>query len=554
MSAGLLTVVLAGAALAVDQGAIYFERREAQALTDLAAITAAAHIEKAPDAALLTFTDNRERNITLIRDDQIPDDIETGSPTAKLHVQEGRYEADPAIEPMLRFTVGGEPFNAVRVTYSKKATLYFGSAIMEPPTITTTAVAASREEAAISIGSRLASVDNGVLNALLGGLLGTNLSLKAVDYQALADADVELLSFVEALAGELRITAGTYDDVLAAEATVGQILDALYASVGQAGARVAIEKLLNSAAGPHLQVPLSHLVDLGTLGQIALGQGTTGLQAGVGVMEMIGASLAIANRDRQIDLGGGLRLPGDLAGISIKIAVGEPPLNLPWLAVGEAGTIVRTSQIRVSIIAEVLGGGGILNFGLIHLPLYLEIGYAEAKLRNLVCEGGQLSRVVVDGRPGIFAAWLGDIDPGQLYDFDSDPSPRPAKLVDLLAVKVTGAAYVTSGNMQPTRVTFNRREVDDGVVKTIDTSNLTQPLVQSLISELHLEAEVLGGVLGIGLPLPGLIKRSVAGILGGVTQPLDQVVYGLLTTLGVRVGEADIRVNGAQCDRAVLVR
>src|SRR5690606_32935233 len=70
MSAILMSVVIVAAALAVDQGSLHFERREAQALTDLAAITAAAHLERAPDAALITFTDNRHRNVVLLRDEE----------------------------------------------------------------------------------------------------------------------------------------------------------------------------------------------------------------------------------------------------------------------------------------------------------------------------------------------------------------------------------------------------------------------------------------------------------------------------------------------------
>lgn len=99
MSAVLLSVVVVAAALAVDVGSVYFQRREAQALTDLAAITAAAHLESAPEAALLTFTDNRMRKIVLVRDDRTPDPLETTDAEAALYVKAGRYVADPDAEP-----------------------------------------------------------------------------------------------------------------------------------------------------------------------------------------------------------------------------------------------------------------------------------------------------------------------------------------------------------------------------------------------------------------------------------------------------------------------
>src|SRR5690606_27699591 len=131
-----------------------------------------------------------------------------------------------------RFVPGGEPANAVRVSLSKKGTLFFGSAIMAPPTLSTTATASSQAEAAFSVGSRLAKVDGGILNALLGGLVGGSLSLSVMDYNALLSAAVDALSFLDALAVQLNLTAGTYGDVLQSKATVGQIATALANTAG----------------------------------------------------------------------------------------------------------------------------------------------------------------------------------------------------------------------------------------------------------------------------------------------------------------------------------
>lgn len=58
MTALVAPVGLILAAVAVDSASLYYERREAQALTDLAAITAAAHIDKAGEAVAATLKDN----------------------------------------------------------------------------------------------------------------------------------------------------------------------------------------------------------------------------------------------------------------------------------------------------------------------------------------------------------------------------------------------------------------------------------------------------------------------------------------------------------------
>jgi uncharacterized membrane protein len=46
----------------------------------------------------------------------------------------------------------------------------------------------------------------------------------------------------------------------------------------------------------------------------------------------------------------------------------------------------------------------------------------------------------------------------------------------------------------------------------------------------------------------------VVTLLNGVTAPVDALVYNVLAALGVRVGEADVRVVGATCGRSVLVQ
>jgi uncharacterized membrane protein len=45
----------------------------------------------------------------------------------------------------------------------------------------------------------------------------------------------------------------------------------------------------------------------------------------------------------------------------------------------------------------------------------------------------------------------------------------------------------------------------------------------------------------------------VQGVLTSVAAPLDSLVNGLSDLLGVRLGEADVRVNGVRCGGAALV-
>jgi len=79
----------------------------------------------------------------------------------------------------------------------------------------TAVIASAQPQAAFSVGSRLASLNGGILNALLGGLLGGNISLSVMDYNSLVSADVDVLSFTDALATQLHLTGVSYSDVLA---------------------------------------------------------------------------------------------------------------------------------------------------------------------------------------------------------------------------------------------------------------------------------------------------------------------------------------------------
>ena len=65
MTALSAPVALALAAVAIDEASIYTERREAQAMVDLAAITAASNITNVNTAVVTTLTDNGMPNVVV---------------------------------------------------------------------------------------------------------------------------------------------------------------------------------------------------------------------------------------------------------------------------------------------------------------------------------------------------------------------------------------------------------------------------------------------------------------------------------------------------------
>ncbi|TIO54523.1 MAG: hypothetical protein E5X80_11685 [Mesorhizobium sp.] len=561
MTALCTPVALVLTAFAVDEGSLYNERRAAQSIVDLAAITAAAHINNAEQAVLTTLKDN---GITSVAVQQQGVHIAPTGSKAVVQVVPGRYSAISSIAAGSRFEAGKLPYNAVQVSLKKQGTLYFAASMMAPPVIGTTATASAQPEAAFSVGSRLASVNGGILNALLGGLLGGNISLSVMDYNSLISADVDVLSFTDALATQLHLTGVTYSDVLASKATIGQIATAMANVPGlDRTAKLALQTMASSATN-NVKIPLSHLVDLGSVGSLGLGQKPAGLSVDASAMSMLSAAAALANGTNQVSVNLGATIPG-LTSTTLQIAIGEPMQNSPWLAVGEMGTVVRTAQTRIKLNASVTVGtsnlGGGIKLLAVNLPLNVEVAYAEAKLTDISCPTGPSSiKVSIAAQPGVVEAHLANSNSNAsgFADFTQPQSFSNADIADLKLLlipllQVTGSSAFSVTNMTPTNLTFSATDIANKAVKTVSTKNLTQSLTTSLVNNLSLTVNALG--LGIDVTaLLGTVKPAVTTLLNGVTAPVDNLVYNVLAALGVHVGEADVRVTGAVCGRSVLVQ
>lgn len=265
---------------------------------------------------------------------------------------------------------------------------------------------------------------------------------------------------------------------------------------------------------------------------------------------MLTGAAAIANGREQVrvDLEGAA--PGLLA-VDLDLAIGEPPQHAPWFALGPGGEVVRTAQTRLRLVLEVGGPGGLLGSS-IRLPLYLDLAFAEARLKDVSCPSGRPDevRVAVEARPGIAELRIADIDPHRMDDFSTAPPTRPAEIVRIPLVKISGAARIEVANGDFTTLDFDARDIEDLAVKRVSSTEITASLLTSLLRDLRLDVEIAG----LGLGLPSGLSGTVAGLLEGVAPAVDEVLVTLLSALGVTVGEADVRVHGASCGRAVLVQ
>ncbi len=521
-----MTMILGAAAIAVDVAALYTERRHAQGAVDLAAIAAAADMDRADAAAAATL---RANNL---------------SGPHRVVVQTGRYRPDPSLAPAERFVAGEEPRNAARVFLEKTGTTYFARALsIEAPRMSVAGMAINTQLANFSVGSRLLAVREGMTNQVIGALTGSNVDLSVMDYNALASADVKLLPFLDALAGEMSLTAGTYNDVLGTSASMGDIISAMAALTNEQGSgndlAIALSTLQSQLGSSGVDVPLSQVINLGPLGDLVLGSSAPGLDATYNALGLVTAAAAVANGTNQVALNLGAGIPG-LTSLTITLTIGEPMQNSGWVAVGAAGTTVRTVQTRISIRATV-GGTGLLAGTSLKLPIDIEIAQAEARLDEVVCSLDGAEAVTVSARPGVAAAWIGQKASGA-------SQVQMANIVNTPIASVSGRSHVRVGDTGWTPLTFSKDDIANRTIKRVSTSNFTEDLVSSLVGELELQVQVLGLGFGLGPTITNLVSST----LQGVTQPLDSIVSSLLKSLGVHIGEADVRVHGALCGGARL--
>jgi uncharacterized membrane protein len=559
MAALCSPLILYSLGLGIDYGMITLQQRRLQQLSDIGAIVAAADINHAADNLVANFQQNglnvavETENGYSTTKGSLPVGANIATFDAVASFTPGIYVADPTVAMKNRFVAGRQPYDAIKVSLTQKADMMFANAFTTPPDLAATGTASASKLVAFSVGSRLASINGGVLNALLGSLLGTTISLKVVDYEALASTDVELLSYLDMLATDLNLTAATYNDLLATDISYPQMLKTLGKSGGLTPTITkAIDSLTKSLGTTQLKVKLKDLLNLGSTGERAIGSGSH-LSVETSVMDLISAAALAANQKKQVSANLNAVIPG-LATVKLSLAIGEMPVGVAANAVGTTGSAVRTPQIRLMIETSVSGLQAIAGLN-VRVPLYVEIAPAEARLSSVTCLGGTVknANVGIDAVPGIAEIALGDVNTNAFVNFGSEPRVTPATLIDLAILKVKAMAQVDIGNTSKTKVVFQPADIAAKTIKNVSTRDTLTSTVQSLLMNTSIEVNILGLGLGLGGDQNAL-QTAVANTLGGLTQPLDNVLYNTLLMLGIKVGEADIRVTDVRCQQSVLVQ
>jgi uncharacterized membrane protein len=533
MSAGVMLLVVGCAALGVDVGTIFADRRKVQSAADLAAIVAASDLTHATAAAAAVVAKNNYSSSSLVS------------------VEPGVYTANAALTPAQRFVAAATPANAVRVTMQTQTPLYFGRVLTSASqfTINTTATATTTQLASFAIGSRLASLNGGLLNALLGGMLGTTLNLSAMDYQSLIDAKIDAFDFMSALATRVNLTGVTYDSLLSSNVKVSDVIAAMVTAQtidnGLNAATTALQNVALAMAGITKTITPSSLISAGPYGSMIAGQKPkTGVS--ISAFDLLSATGPLANGTNQIAANVNPSLPG-IASATLMATVGERPAGTSWVTVGSAGATVHTAQMRILLQIQLVGSGSV---SAVNLPVYVEIASGTATLNSVSCgyPNVSTSSVQLGVSPGIVDAWIGNVTAANMTNFSSPVNPPAANIVNLGIIQVSARAHATMANTSPTSVNFSYSDIQAQTKKTVNTTGYTSSLTSRLLNDLSLTVQ-LGPP---GLPLPG-IGPLVTSIISGATSSIDTLLASVLQSLGVGLGQADVWVTGVRCDGAVLV-
>lgn len=505
------------AAVVVDLGALALRARAVQGAADLAAMSAAMSLTQAAAAAEATAEANLGGDVRVV-------------------TRLGRYTADSNIPPEARFVVGPGDANAVRVTLTQDAPLYFGALLTDQPVRivarSATAMAKRGEPmASFSLGSRLLALRGGLANQLLSALAGGSVSLTALDYEALASSQIDLLPLVDTLSASVGTEVGDYDALMARDASVATVIEAIQPQV-PSGAAAALRKIARAARA---DIRIGELIGIEVDSE---GEPRRGLDVRINALDLVLAALETGAAHRQVALDLGASI--GLASVRANLAIGERPNRSPWLAVTSSNSpLIRTAQARLYVVART--SDSLAGLAQVNVPILIEVAASEARLEEIKCEGEP--RVTIGVRPGVGRASLGAVDEARLGDFKTSLSPVPATLISLSGLlTLTGQAEIEAADPGFSRVAFSEADVAALRVKTLRTTGAITGVVTSLFERLEIKVNGPGKSLDVSS-----MVRSISALLRPIGPVLDRMIDPIMDFLGLRLGEADTRVHGVDC-------
>lgn len=353
-------------AIVMNQISFYMAKRKLQSAVDMAALI------------VMNSGDITIANAKSLIEEQL------GEPVTDVKVVQGRYSADASLAASNRFTANALPFNAVQLDAKIPANkVMLAGMLGDNLQIGASARAARRTTASIVVGSRLVRVEGGLSAALLDATLGYKGKLTVMDYNSLASANVDAGEFLRALNVKANINAVTFDDVLSAPVSVGNILDAMIATTPAGAVQTLLKKGAPASGGS--KVVLDEVLDLGAITKLPINSLLAGETFPISVGEVLAGSAALSDGDHQIALNLAAVL-GDASIANVTLDVGEKPQVLDYKGKASKGAKVSTSQFELNVGA--LGT----------LKVDVTLAGAEVELHDIKCHQDGTADVVLKAK------------------------------------------------------------------------------------------------------------------------------------------------------------
>lgn len=551
-----LTVLMAFVALAVDVAMLYRARAELQAKADVIALSAVPDLPKADARAGATLAKNQ------------PDAIELSDLTV------GRYVRDPDLEPSERFNGYASLSNAVSVSLSTTAPIYFAQVFTNSTDVSVTvdAMATRTGAASFSLASHLAKLGNFPLSDALTQSLGLEASLSANELDLLVSSEINPRQFLEALGFDPASTSTNPAEILDRSVSPRQVIDALK-TVDPTLAGALSELSLASSA------PSVSVRDIVSGTDAALGLTAMGLleDATLTAADVLSALAAPGATGSQIALNVQASVAG-LLNVQTALSMGELPAESGTIALGEVGTSLHSAAARIKTDLEIspsilssLGLGPLIEVSDIKLPIYTELAGTTAQLIELSCNGtgDALAAKFATAHTALNPANGSSVAALYLGAFPSDPmqnssalDPSALQFADLLDITILPAlpllpsiqvtvqarAHVAVGQSSSEEITFSKAEAANSPVsKDFGSGDLAQTAASDLLNNLELRLKpntVLNPVL------TSILEALPTALLA----PVDTVLDAALAAVSLKLGVGEITLKDHLCETPKLVQ
>ncbi len=537
MAAMSLLFVLPATALTVDIGQAAWKKRDLQKMVDVVSLDAVRavgdrrnplqdHYVQALDIAHKSATRNGFDYTATAQGNSLTVELGIGDTATK------------AFTPVTAAQYGSA--NAVRITATHRNDNHFMPGNIP---LTTQAIAMIDQTALFSVGSRLARLDTStspIFNSILGGMLGSTLSLSAVSYNGLADASVTLGS----VWAELGL--GTPSQILNSDVTVDQLITATASALNNQGDATSVTAagILGTLA---TQVSSSAHFKFGELLDLATGDPGVAASAHMNVLEMIGMAASLANGTNLLNLTMPITIPG-VTTTTIKMSLIEPPQLCGNPFPCRVGSTAHTAQARIQIDMTLLQRLTVLlSQGTVRLPVYLDAAGATGTLTAIRCDiPDEDGDITIHAVAEALTAKIGTATDSSLQDPSIPAVVNPAELVNMAGlVRVTGTATATMPASTADLVIPWHDVESVGSSSSVTVDN-------NLLANLALTVQVLG--LGINANTVGNnLLNIITPVLGALDTTLFEPLKEALAFLGIEVGGADVANLNQDCANRRLI-